>query len=86
MIFFRSVEHMAVDVDQAGDDIHSLCRDNLTALFCIDVLRNQGDLVILYGDIHGCVNVVFRIDHVAAFYDNGVLLGRCNGYQKDKTG
>src|SRR5688572_29093949 len=74
VIFLRSKEIVGMYVDESGCYKESLCI-NYLGLFRINVLGNQGYLVIFDSNIHHLVDLVFGIDHVSTFDNNRIILG-----------
>ena len=58
---------MCVDVDEAGDDVHSGGVDDAACVGFGDFGFDSGDDPACDGEVHLSVDVVCGVDHVAAF-------------------
>jgi len=65
-VLLRAEEDVRVHVDQPGDDVEALGLDDPHRRRRRDVRRHPCHLAARYGDVHHRIDVVARVDDVAA--------------------
>ena len=73
VVLLCSKEIVGMNIDKTWRYIESFCI-NYLSLFGINVFSHQSNLVILDGDIHHLVDLIFGIDHMSAFDNDRVIL------------
>ena len=67
MIGFGTGEYMRMYIDQSGRHVQSSRIYHLRCAGSINVLINLYDFSIAHGNIHYGIDIILRVDNVAAF-------------------